>query len=81
MFVVEAPAFAVDARDVEKPQFVPFNKHTDEPFTEIAAALSVVPLAVVKPNHPEEVPFVNVRACRPDVPVTVRFVSVFARPM
>ena len=42
-------------------QFVPFAKHTDEPFTAIAEAFKVVPEAVAKPSQEVEVPFVKLR--------------------
>jgi hypothetical protein len=40
-------------------QFVLLARHTDEPFTAIAEALSVVPEAVPNPNHEVEVPLVK----------------------
>jgi hypothetical protein len=47
-------------------QFVPFARHTDEPFTAMAEAFKVVPEAVAKPNQEVEVPLV--RLSEPIVP-------------
>lgn len=52
-------------------QFVPFERHTLKPFTAIAAAFKVVPEAVVKPNHPELVPFTNETLVKDVFPSTV----------
>jgi hypothetical protein len=59
--VVEFPVFVTVWKFgvVPEGQFVPSWRHTDEPFTAMAEALSVVPEAVAKPSHDVEVPFVK----------------------
>ena len=62
-FVVVFPAFVTVCRFGVVPvgQFVPFARHTLNPFTSTAPAFKVVPDAVAKPSQEVEVPFVNER--------------------
>lgn len=61
-------------------QFVPFARHTAEPFTKIAEALSVEPDALLKPNHPVEVaePIIALFAFNEEIvlEVTSEFVKI-----
>jgi hypothetical protein len=59
VFVVVAPFVVTDCK-VLNGQFKPLTRQTLEPLTAIAVALSVVPLAVAKPNQLVDVPFVTI---------------------
>jgi hypothetical protein len=82
-FVVVLPAFVTVCKFGVVPlgQFVPFNKHTGEPFTNTPLAFNSVPEAVLKPSHEVEVPFVNDRfVIVPFVPNKFVVVTLVAVP-